>query len=269
MDFGNIIHEVLKVMGRDRDLWACADAGILGEHLAELAEKNVVRRFGSPLPLAVHISLLAAVERLKAFARVQVALVQEGWDIIEAEAGENKATRDRWRLKRNGFTISGRIDRIDKNRHTGQIRIIDYKTSDGGDAAIRLHLGTRYEDTPEWNKAIIYKQLKSGAKAQEKRWLDLQLPLYAMIYAQDNAVPDDLEVGYFNLPKAVSQTRVDTWPGFSADIVDSARACVDGVLNGIAGGLFWAPSDYVRYEDFGNLFYFEPADAIDTGGFAS
>jgi ATP-dependent helicase/nuclease subunit B len=267
LDFGIIVHEVMRVMGRDKALWGCDDPDKLGQSLGALAEQYVHKRFGSPLPLSVHISLMSAMQRLTAVAREQVALVAAGWDIIEAEAGEDKATRDRWRLKRDGFTISGRIDRIDRHRESGQIRIIDYKTSDSAKMPVAEHIKRRKDDTPDWNKLTKTKERAKGPTTEFKRWVDLQLPLYALIYAQDGSVaPETLELAYFNLPKAVSATGVYRWKDLTPEVIKSAETCMDGVLQSIRSGVFWPPAKSVTYDDFEELFNSEPDVGLSREG---
>lgn len=266
MDFGSIVHAVLEAMGRNRELWSCADPVKLAAELGRIAERHVKMRYPNPLPLSVHISLMSAVQRLKGVARVQASLVAEGWDIMEAEAGEAWKDRERWQLNRGGFTISGRIDRIDINRNTGAIRIIDYKSSDTATSPDKAHMKQRKGDVPEWNLFRQVKETAKGATAKDSQWIDLQLPIYALIYANGKKVPENLEVAYFNLPKAISQTGVYVWDGFGPQHVESAEKCLDGAIESIAKGMFWEPAPKVRYENFGALFNNEIEKAFDLEG---
>ncbi|MFC1497266.1 PD-(D/E)XK nuclease family protein [Verrucomicrobiota bacterium] len=269
MDFGNIVHEVLQTMGMDKKLWSSTNAKELGNKLSDLAAQQVVKRFGNPPSPFVVVSLMAAQERLRAAAQTQVDLVNEGWKIMDVETGAAKESSEkaRWRFKRNGFIISGRIDRIDKH-DDGRIRIIDYKTFDKRKTPESEHLVKRADNTAEYNDLVVTKQLKAGPKEEHRRWQDLQLPLYAMIYTQRTEFPDNIELAYFGLPKATSQTRIFPWNEFDEARMVSAVKCMDGVLEGIKNEVFWPPTEKIRYEDyFADLFHFEPGKAFNLDGF--
>ena len=121
-DFGSLLHDVLETMGRDEELWRCADADKLGEALAAEAERRMHRQYGKALSLPLLLALDAARNRLAAAARVQVALAQEGWDIVQTEK--------KYEMALGGLTLRGKIDRVDRHRASGRIRILDYKSSD-------------------------------------------------------------------------------------------------------------------------------------------
>lgn len=260
MDFGSIVHAVLQDMGMDKDLWAHKDPEALGNILADLAEQKVGARFGSPPSPYISISLIAAQERLRAAACAQVALVEQGWEIVDVETGQGKKgeERDRWKLTRNGFTVSGIIDRIDQHAD-GRIRIIDYKTFDDANKTPESeHLTKRGKSTPAYNWAEqIDVVVRGRTKKEDRRWKDLQLAVYAMIYNQDMKYRKDLELAYFILPKVVSNTGVSQWLEFDPDRMESAVNCLDGVLEGIANQIFWPPSEKVEYDDFEDMFRFE------------
>ncbi|MFO7869901.1 MAG: PD-(D/E)XK nuclease family protein [Kiritimatiellia bacterium] len=262
LDFGTLVHDTLKVMGRDRSLWACTDGNKLADSLRGIVEGFVRARYGPNPPLSVDIALMSAVERLKAFASVQVDLVREGWEILETEAGEGARGKEkqRWLVKRDSFTVSGRIDRIDVNSRTGNVRIIDYKTSNRPLAPSKAHLASRSAETPDYNR------FSRGGKSGY-RWINLQLPLYAMIYSRGPALPENLELAYLNLPRAVSETRISLWNDFDETAMKSAVTCLDGVLRDIASGIFWPPSARTRHEDpFGSLFLHDPGKIFDLEG---
>lgn len=267
-DFGIIVHHILETMGKHEALWSMTDADALAKELAALADEYVAGRFGGTHPLSVEVSLLSAKERLRACAREQVSLVNEGWvvNLVEAGEGQTGKAKERWQLKRKGFTISGRIDRIDENMRDGRIRIMDYKTFDNPIDPETAHLVRRSDDTPDYNELKVIKELRSGTKVACKRWADLQLPLYAMIYTQKTQMPGDLELGYFSLPKATSHTGVHLWRRFDNETLASAARCLDGVLDALANGTFWPPAERVAYDDFERLFLFEPERVFNPEG---
>ena len=64
LDFGSLVHEVLQDMGADKELWACPDAGLLGEKLADRADGIAAARYGKIIPPAALIALSSARARL-------------------------------------------------------------------------------------------------------------------------------------------------------------------------------------------------------------
>ena len=264
LDFGTLVHKVLQIMGGDKDLWACRDAGRLGKKLAGLADQIMAGRYGANLPLAALVALSSARARLQALAREQVELAVAGWEII--------ATEQKKSLARNGFTITGKIDRIDRHQDSGTIRIIDYKTSDSDKAPQAEHLAICREGVVDYNRLTVKSKAdkKGHVKETEKKWVNLQLPLYRLLYDDSNAFNPMFELAYFNLPKAISETGLSLWREFNNDMMTSAMHCVEGVLDDIARGIFWPPAERVQYDDdFEMLFLNSPDKAFDTEGFSS
>jgi hypothetical protein len=76
-----------------------------------------------------------------------------------------------------------------------------------------------------------------------------------------------VEVGYFGLPKAVSETGVRAWEELGGELAASARTCVEGVVRDIRRGRFWPPSERVKYDDFERLLQGGYADCVDVEKF--
>ncbi|OGV61766.1 MAG: hypothetical protein A2283_23865 [Lentisphaerae bacterium RIFOXYA12_FULL_48_11] len=254
MDFGNIIHFVLERMGKEDKLWACPSPDELSTSLEQLARQYATTRYGSPLPLAVHVSLESAIQRLSAFACRQVTLTREGWRIITVEHRISAFPYHR------GFQITGKIDRIDKNENTGKIRIIDYKTSDSADEPASAHTGTRKPDAPEYNSVSI----TGKRNTSQKKWNNLQLPLYHLLYTGKEEFDPNIELAYFNLPKAISDTGLSIWNNFDTETMSSAIRCIKGVIEDIDGCKFWPPAARVKYDPFERLFIHEPEDNFES-----
>ncbi len=261
LDFGTIMHDVLQVMGADRKLWACGDAVLLGRDLAKLADDAAAQRYGKDLPLGTLAAMSAARARLEAFAAIQVELATGGWEIV--------ATEQKKSVIRNGFTINGKIDRIDRHKASGRIRVIDYKTSDSPKPPDSRHLEKCREETGAYNEILMSGKpnRKGNAKGSAHKWVDLQLPLYSLLYRGDTAFDPNIELAYFTLPKAVKGTGLIVWDGFTAEILDSAVKCADGILTDIAARRFWPPSDGVPFDDFETLFLDSPERTFDIEGF--
>lgn len=253
-DFGEMVHHALHAMAADPKISRSTDERRLSAFLCGAVEQWVRGRFGASPPLMVEIQSESARRRLIAAAREQVRLVAEGWEIVASEC-DRKASI-------GGFTVTGRIDRIDRHRETGVVRILDYKSADKAVELPRAHLGSSRDGTADYARVTVHEPKRSV----ERRWIDLQLPLYRVL-ATGDADGAPVELGYFNLPKAVTGTGVETWPDFGADLEASAVACAEGVIADIRRGRFWPPTESIAYDDFESLFT-GPAEAcFNTDGF--
>jgi len=244
LDFGAMLHEVLQKMAHSDEMRRCESDGKLGEFLCAEAENWAAERFGLSPSLQVKIQLNAAKQRLRAAARVQTDLVRQGWEIVDSET--------KIEAELAGTPISGKIDRIDRHHKSGRIRILDYKTSDKAQSPDEAHLGSASQDVADYMMVAI--------NGKVKRWTDLQLPLYRMLLPQKALFQSPIELGYFNLPKAVSDTGVVIWENFSAELMESARSCAESMVKDIQNRRFWPPVSEVQYDDFESLF---PPDTTD------
>lgn len=251
MEFGTLVHFALQRMAQNERMRSSEDEHRIARFLHAQAEAWARERFGESPPLTVQIQLDAARSRLSAAARVQAALAAEGWEIIRSEM--------KIRGRMNGMALSGRIDRVDRHRRTGAIRLLDYKTSDEAVPPEKSHLESASGELRP------YARVSFGAK--EKRWADLQLPLYYLLLPDDEAFKGPAEIGYFNIPKATGDTGVSLWEEFSNTLLDSARRCAEGVIEDIRRRRFWPPAEDVPFDDFAPLFPAEPAACIDAEAF--
>ena len=219
--FGSLAHAALALL-KKHPLLDDGDA-LDGLLLAEL-DRLAKRQFGPRPPLAILVQLDSLRQRLRAAATVHAASVRDGWRIIAAE--------EQFEAELDGMLLRARLDRID--RHTdGRIRILDYKTTDAGLSPRDTHYQPR-----------------------KKAWIDLQLPLYRYLFEQMHPRAA-ISVGYFNLPKAATETRIemfdlDTRDG---DLYPPALAAARAVIAGIRAGRFWPPAELpADHDDFALLF---------------
>ncbi len=245
--FGTLIHAALETMAAEA-WWGCPDAPRLAGMLQAEADRWIRERFGSRPPVVVSLALDAARQRLAALARLQTALVAEGWEPIHSELKFTGILA--------GLQLVGKIDRIDRHRRTGAVRIIDYKTSDQPTPPAQAHLGSARADTPEW-------QILAGDRP--RRWLDLQLPLYVWLLrngASSHPLEIDphapLEPCYCNLPKAVDSTALTPWSDLGDVLVADAARCAEAAAARIVAREFWPPAERVRYDDFEGLLLGDP-----------
>ncbi len=226
MGFGILAHDVLQYL---EELSATDDIQAIQNQLLEQLDRQAQTQFGAHPPLAVVVQLDSLRQRLRAAANVHAQSVRDGWRIVSAE--------ETLKGELNGMRLSARIDRIERHVDDGRIRILDYKTSDAGDAPLKTHYQPR-----------------------NKVWVDLQLPLYRYLYLQTN--PDaEVAVGYFTLPKAASDCRIAEldFQAKDGDLYPSAIETAQTVIAAIRAGCFWPPAQARSdYDDFALLFAGQP-----------
>ena len=253
LDFGSLMHYVLQKMAGSAEMRCCENEVKLHDFLYAEAEKWVAKRFGPSPPLMVGVQLDSAKQRLAAAACVQAGLVGEGWEILRSEMEISRKLAD--------MLVRGRIDRIDRHRETGLIRLLDYKTSDRIQSPEQAHFASLAEHAAEYMKVAV-----NGA---ERRWIDLQMPLYRFLLPDGEEFRGEIELGYFNLPKSVNDTGVIIWDGFCDELLQSAVTCAEGVVRDIRNRRFWPPATKVTYDDFETLFRPDVSDCIDVAAFTS
>ncbi|MFA6288680.1 MAG: PD-(D/E)XK nuclease family protein [Opitutaceae bacterium] len=250
MDFGTLCHDALEAMGQpDSPVRNCTDATVLRGFLLDELERTARARYGEHPVLPLVVQLESARQRLSQVAEIQAQLRAEGW-VIER-------TEWKFEIDLGGLPVRGKIDRIDRNELTGEVRVIDYKTSDKpvnpADAHVRGP--KRVEDVealPEFARFL------SGG--EEAIWTDLQLPLY--LEAVTAEFGHAVACGYFNLPKAAGETGVLVWGGYDADVQAAAMRCARGVAAAVQARRFWPPAELPASanDDFAGLFH-EGAEA--------
>lgn len=247
LDFGTLLHDALRAMGAS-DMWRAENPDKLADFLIAHVDAALARRFPHPLPLPIQISQDAARQRLRQAAAQQVDLTQAGWEPLHVEM--------RYEMHLKGLPLHGTIDRIDQHRDTHALRIIDYKTSDTPASPQDTHLGVCRDTTPEFAQVSIGKKTK--------RWTDLQLPLYQLLLRANGLATENIEVAYFNLPKAIMQTGLAPWNNWTPALLDAAHQCAEAVVTQIQDAVFWPPSPRVDYDPFAFLLPAAPADCFES-----
>ena len=76
--------------------------------------------------------------------------------------------------------------------------------------------------------------------------------------------PGEIAGGYFNLPKAASETGIALWDDYTRELAESAWRCAGGVAAAIRAGEFWPPNENIRadYDPFAALFHHGVAASV-------
>ena len=223
LKFGTLVHEVFaRFAGSDRA--HSSDAEEIGAFLSETTEQLFRERFGAHPGLPVTFQKGIILNRLSHAAQAQAEWRKKGWKIIrdkiEIPFEIPMGTHLRWR-------IVGRMDRVDENEHTGDICVLDYKTTAEAVEPEKAH----------WAHRVTVETLRKNP-ADLDNWNDLQLPLY--VAACQREFPGrTCGAAYFALPDKVEQTDILVWDGFSSPIVDCAKRCAESIFQRMEAGVFW------------------------------
>jgi ATP-dependent helicase/nuclease subunit B len=265
LGFGILVHAVLSEMGQEKKLWACSDGAELARWLEQRLGELARRRYGARPWLGVELALDSARQRLRAFAYRQVAWHAQGWEILSSECEAKKS------IQLGGLTVSGRIDRIDRNVHTQAVCVLDYKTTDKAKTPPETHFGpTRRkavrpdaaaEPEPAPDPTEIPAELAGGRTG--KRWADLQLPLYReLVRAQFGS---NVTLGYICLPNALGESGFKLWDPYSDALHAAAIGCATAVAEQIQAGVFWPPgraNAAFRQDDLAGVLLGDPLAAL-------
>jgi len=244
LDFGELCHKAIEAFSRDNSLKNCTDVEQIQKYLYNYTSNYMYARYGKNLSVPLIIQVEAVIERLSAFAKIRAECRAEGWIVEHVE----------WKFKEIDYIkelkVSGTIDLIEKNEHTGQLRIIDYKTTDKNITPETAHFRKlkRTESLDDFRPYRIF-----NYEDETYVWTDLQLPLYYI--AAQTIYGDELSMGYFNLPKAIGMTSISIWDRFSPELLEAAKNCAEGVVIDVMSNRFYPPSEKVDYDAFSDLFF--------------
>jgi len=250
-DFGTLVHRVLERLGQDSAWRDCTDGEALAREFAAALDAVVAARFGEELSLPLLVQVASARQRLAAVARLQAAERAAGWVVDRTE----------WklpvgRLVVGGIELSGTIDRIERHEATGAWRVLDYKTSETAKTPAKAHLkGDRAGDA-----RLEAARIEIDGKPY--RWTDLQLPLYRWALGEALGAKD-ATIGYFNLPKAVTETSISMWEDFGDAMQESALRCAEAVGAGVKAGRFWPPAEEPDNDEFAALVHDSTEGSFD------
>jgi ATP-dependent helicase/nuclease subunit B len=253
VDLGTVMHDVLKSFA-DSDLAESRHAGDIGNWLvAELKRQTSARYGGQPL-FSVALQIESMSQRLRKFGEVQSEVRAEGWRIIAAE----ESITAEWGLKLGEVPLEGKIDRIDRHEKTGALRVIDYKTSQSERGPAGAHV--KKAKPGDLEDAALKWKCFDDARGKAQRWLDLQLPLYALAVAARHPDAPAVDAAYICLPAAVESVEFKEWKrepktgaAWNDELLQAARRCAEEAVRRMGAGMFWPPSDAVKHDDFEEL----------------
>ena len=245
-DFGNVAHLVMEQWGLDPAARDLTDHEPLQAWLSAALDRIVDSQFGVLPPLAVRVQTEVLRQRLAWLARVQAKWRADGWETIAVE--------QKIEIPLGNATVVSKIDRIDRHRDHGELRIIDYKTGQAKevDKAHRKKItaSTTLPAHLPSDSPAVYTGEEKG-KPAGFLWCNLQLPLYAVVLRnRDGLMPIPC---YFNVGATESDVAIIEWSDFSATDLQAAQACTEWIVSQIAGGIFWPPADKTTYDDFAIL----------------
>jgi hypothetical protein len=184
-----------------------------------------------------------AKSRLHRLATLQAEEAATGWRIIDVELDIGKAIS--WDI--DGHPIKMQIDRVDRHLHTGEIRVMDYKTSGKAVDPLKAHLDNF---KPDENRPICGALVPPIGKGRtELRWQNLQLPIYAWFAQQHYKSTEIPSIGYINLPNTLSDTKFEVWDKFDADLLDSAKKWTTTAIKQIQQSNFNHPATLSNRDD--------------------
>lgn len=214
-DLGTIVHATLAWFAGRAELRTSTESDRIAEAVAAEFDRRATEMFGTrPLP-AVRLQLEILRRRIAPWAQAQARSAWDGWEIVASETPLPEGFEIR-PARGKPMRVRGRIDRIDRHRASGAIRIIDYKTSDAGKSPRETH--------------------RSGKKGTGA-WRDLQLPLYVAGMRLQHGERTVIETGYVRLP---SDPRLAGWiaADFSAEELNEALGVAADVVGRIRAGEF-------------------------------
>jgi hypothetical protein len=225
-DFGRLLHGVLGRFARSAAA-SSDDADTIARALDDLLQEEAVRRSGANPRVAVRLQLEQLRRRLRSFASWQAAQVRAGWsidpDLVEVRV---EATLD---VDGAPFVVSGRIDRVDRHPTAG-VRLLDYKSAEQSATPEQAH--------------------RAGGRG-ERRWVDLQLPLYELMLRQRAGMEltgVEIELGFVNLGHRLSGDPLAV-SGWTSSDLDDARSTAHDVVRAIRARRFWPPGEPPSYSD--------------------
>ncbi len=243
LDFGLLVHAVVEKFGRDEAMRDSVSAKEIQSYFDDLLEKELFLRYGAHPNLAIQMQAEIAKSRLHRLATLQAEECAAGWRIIDVELDIGNDII--WGI--DGHPIKMQIDRVDQHQQTGEIRVMDYKTSGKAADPLKAHIGNF---NPDENRPLCGELLPKAPRGRTERcWKNLQLPIYAWFAQQHYKSGEIPAIGYINLPNTLSDTAFTIWQDFDADLLDSAKEWATTAIKQIQQSNFNSPATLPNREE--------------------
>lgn len=254
MDFGNLCHKVVEEFGRDAAVKDSVDEAEIRDYLFATLDQQIQKIYGKHLSLPLMVQQESARERLRAFAGKQAAYRADGWEIVATELAVGSSQDENpleWQL--SGHPLTMVVDRIDRHEDGERWRVWDYKTSGKAHPPEEQHL--KAWDEKE-NRLLLGDLLSAKRKnGRDRRWANLQLPIYAAFVQEHFNTGELPQVGYINLPRAVGDVGFSPWEGFDQGMLDHALVWAGHAIEHIKAGHFHQAAELSAQEREWDDFY--------------
>ncbi len=270
MDFGTLVHSTLEALDQERI--KKMDRKEIFIELRNRLEDEFFKQYGKNPGLSLRQQKAAIERRLQKVSALHEIDLSKGWEIHRVEEKFHLDTRGSkdpsdWQVLQGkddhlqterSVRIVGKIDRIDYHSERGIYRLLDYKTGSKGPDTLHLRGGyARWDEFPEYSRFEV--------EGKNKRWIDLQLPLY-QLWAEKVLLKEggeSVEVGIFNLPAKEEEIGIHSWTELNETLIKQARRCAVGVIEDLIDPADHKPISKVEYDDFEQLFFHSPENATE------
>ena len=275
-EYGTLLHAILQdITTRFDKADESADCATLTAEMAAYAQectfRHVATQYGDEsgtLPIPIRILQRNLIKTVQEFAQQHAQELCNGWEVILREeklcfqlpAVDGSAP----------LLFDMRVDRVDRHRINGHMRVIDYKTNDSNPRA--THWEKLSPDAVALYEAYMPAALTlQNEKDDRFRWASVQLPLYAEALRQIYELEELPETAFYNMPRTKPGTVVYSPMGgmsskstMTQELHDKAMACVQSAAALMRAGkcLYSAESlgRSMKYSNFGALNIYKDPD---------
>jgi hypothetical protein len=227
--FGDLVHAAVEDFGRSDERDSTDEETIL-KSLTHYLHQHAEKHFGKHAHPSVQLQIRQAERRLQFVASEQAKRIAQGWMIHDTEKSLDENDGAKLVVDGREMGLRGRIDRIDRNRVTGQWAVLDYKT---------------HGHKPE------KKHFRKDRETGQIEWLDLQLPLYRLMlpFLGIDVPAEEVQLGYFNVSDKAEETGIHL-AEFSAAMMADAREVIEDCVRRIFACDFAPAEGKVLYDDY-------------------
>lgn len=281
-EYGTLLHAILQdITTRYAKAQDGTDSKLLAQEISDYATEctatHIQAQYGdenNTFPVIISILQRNITKTLQEFARKHAHDLCNGWEVMMMEqqllfslpAEDEDAP----------LLFDMRVDRVDRNRHSGLMRVIDYKSNATDPRQ------THWEKLSD-SATLLYEAYMPEAfilrdeKDKCYRWSSVQLPLYAEALKQIHHLPTLPETAFYNMPRsAPGQVEYHPMIGLesksimTADLHEKAMQCVQAAAALMRKGLCLYSAESMgrslSYDNFGALsIYKDPNPRVLCG----